>query len=170
MSFLDRLGGVLQQYQSGSATPSREEAHAHYDQIAREVPSNVLAGSIGPALGTLEPGDVESRVARSAAQMTPEQRGGLLGTLLGGLGTGSGGGLGDLLGRIGVSPSVAQNPQQASPEDVARVAGYARQNQPDLLHRAGDFYAQHPTLVKALGTAAIVAIARNLAGKRPGLI
>jgi hypothetical protein len=33
------------------------------------------------------------------------------------------------------------------------------------------FYAQHPTLVKVLGTLAIASIAKNLAGgRRPGLL
>jgi hypothetical protein len=32
-----------------------------------------------------------------------------------------------------------------------------------------EFYAQHPTLVKVLGTLAIASIAKNLYDQRPGL-
>ena len=171
MSFMDQIGSILNQYQSG-ATPDRVRAREHYDEIARNVPPNVLASTIGPALSGLDPQHLEQRIAQSASAMTPEQRGSFLQTILGGLAAGSaGGGLPSLLNRIGASPSIATNPEQASPEDVAKVTTYAKENQPDVFHRAMEFYAQHPTLVKVLGTLAIASIAKNLAGgRRPGLL
>jgi hypothetical protein len=169
MGFLDAIGGLLNQYQAGTGAGSREEAQQHYDQIAQHVPPNVLASSIGPAIGSLPTDQVEERVQRSAQQMTPQQRGNFLEQLLGGLG--AGGGLAALLSQIGVSPAVAQNPQSASPQDVGKVAAYTKENQPDLFHQAMSFYAQHPTLVKVMGTMAIAAIAKNLAGgRRPGML
>jgi hypothetical protein len=169
MTFMDHLGGLLDDYANGRGATSREEAHEHYDQIARHVPPDVLRGEIGPALGGLEAPQVEERIGRSAAQMTPEQRGGLLSGLLGGLA--GGGGLRDALGRIGVDPRIASNPQEASPQDVGKVAAYAKDNQPDLFHKAMGFYAEHPVLVKTMGTLAVAAIARRLAGgRRPGLL
>jgi hypothetical protein len=169
MAFLDQIGGLLDQYASGQGAASREEAQQHYDQIARHVPPDVLRGEIGPALGGLDASQVEERVGRSAAQMTPEQRGGMLSGLLGGLA--GAGGLRDVLGRIGVDPTVASNPQNASPQDVAKVAAYAKDNRPDLFHKAMGFYAEHPMLVKTMGTLAVAAIAKRLAGgRRPGLV
>jgi len=70
---------------------------------------------------------------------------------------------------IGVSPKVADDPRQASPEEVGKVAAYAKEERPDLFHRAMGFYAEHPTLVKVLGTLAIASIAKNLYHQRPGL-
>ena len=169
MSFLDQIGGLLNQYRTGTGAASREEAQQHYDQIARHVPPDVLASTIGPAMGSLPTSEVEDRVRRSAEQMDPQQRGALLQQLLAGLG--AGGGLSAALSQIGVSPSVAQNPQAATPEDVGKVAAYTKENRPDLFHQAMSFYAEHPTLVKVMGTVAIAAIARNLAGgRRPGLL
>jgi hypothetical protein len=169
MSFLDTIGGLLNQYQAGSGAASREEAQQHYDQITQHVPPDVLASTIGPAISSLPTGEVEERVQRSAQQMTPQQRGSLLEQLLAGLG--GGGSVGSILNQIGVSPSVAQNPQAASPQDVGKVAAYTKENRPDLFHQAMSFYAQHPTLVKVMGTMAIAAIAKNLAGgRRPGLV
>jgi hypothetical protein len=64
-----------------------------------------------------------------------------------------------------------QNPQNATPQDVAKVAGYTKDNNPDLFHEAMGFYAEHPTLVKVMGTMAIAAIAQRLSGgRRPGLV
>ena len=169
MTFLDEIGDVLRRSEEGPGASSREEAQAHYDQIANKVPPEVLASTIGPALGGLETPEVARRVERSAEAMTPQQRGGLLGSLMGALP--AAGGLSTLLRQIGVSPSVAQNPQDATPQEVGRVAAYTKDNHPDAFHRAMGFYAEHPTLVKVMGTLAVAAIARRLAGgRRPGLL
>mgnify|MGYP006920645457 CR=1 FL=1 len=70
-----------------------------------------------------------------------------------------------------MDPSVASNPQAASAQDVAKVAAYAKDERPDLFHKAMEFYAEHPLLVKTMGTLAVAAIAKRLAGgRRPGLL
>ena len=165
MTFLDRIGDVLRQYDSGNPKPSREDAHNHYDVIAREVPSEVLAPTIGPAMGTLDADQLRDRVRRSAEQMTPDQRGDLIGSLLGAL-SASGVNLGSVLNQAGVSPSVAQDPANATPEEVGTIAAHARQNHPEIFNRAMEFYAKHPTLVKAMGVAAVAAIANRLSKGR----
>jgi len=162
---------LLRRYGLGDGPANREEAREHYDQIAQAVPQDILASVIGPAVGSLPEDQVETRVRNSATEMTASQRGSFVKTLLSGPGASqAGGGLGSLLEQIGVSPQVAQNPQQASPEEVGKVAAYAQQERPDVFHQAMGFYAKHPTLVKVLGTLAITAIAKNLFQKRPGLL
>lgn len=169
MSTLDPISELLRRYGVGDGASNREEARQHYDQIARAVPEDILASVIGPAVGSLPSDQIETRVRNSATEMTPEQRGGFLETLLGGLGAQSGG-LRSVLDRIGVSPQVAEDPQAATPEEVGKVAAYAKQERPDVFHQAMGFYAKHPALVKVLGTLAISAIAKNLFTKRPGLL
>jgi hypothetical protein len=161
MSFLDQIGSILNQYQGG-AMPSREDAHAHYDEIAKSVPTDVLAQSIGPALESMDTAHLKDKITQAAAQMTPEQRSAFLQQILAGLG--GAGGLGAVLTRAGASPSLAQDPTTATPQDVGSVAAYAKEHQPELFRRATEFYAQHPTLVKVLGTVAIASIARRLMG------
>ena len=168
MSTLDPISDLLRRYGVGDGASNRQEARQHYDQIARAVPEDVLASVIGPAVGSLPQDQIETRVRNSATEMTPQQRGGFLETLLAGLG--QSGGLQSVLDRIGVSPQVAENPEAATPEEVGKVAAYAKQEQPDVFHQAMGFYAKHPTLVKVLGTLAISAIAKNLFTKRPGLL
>src|SRR5947207_1069654 len=104
MSFLDQIGSILNQYQSG-ATPPHAEAQAHYDEIARNVPPNVLAQTIGPALESLDTQHLKEKITETAAQMTPEQRAAFLQQILAGLG--GPGNLGTALDRAGASPSVA---------------------------------------------------------------
>ena len=169
MSTLDPIDDLLRRYGIGDGPANREEAREHYDRIAGAVPQDILASVIGPAVATLPADQVETRVRNSATEMTPQQRGGFLETLLGGLGAQSGG-LRSILEQIGVSPQVADDPQQATPDDVGKVAAYAKQERPEIFDQAMGFYAKHPTLVKVLGTMAITAIAKNLFTKRPGLL
>lgn len=168
MGSLDMISDLLNRYASGSGATNRQEAREHYDRIVEAVPPEVLAPVIGPAVGSLPQDQVETRVRNSATEMTPGQRGSFLQTLLSGLGS-SGEGIRTVLEQIGVSPKVADDPRQASPEEVGKVAAYAKKERPDLFHRAMEFYAQHPTLVKVLGTMAIASIAKNLYHQRPGL-
>ncbi len=159
MALLDQLGGLLSNVMSGNL--SEQETHDHYDQIAQAVPQQTLAGAIGPALAGLGAGQLQQGVASSAAQMSPDQRGGLVGTLLGGLGS-SGMNIGSLLGQLGINQAVATNPQSATPEETAKLAAHAQANNPGVFQDAMSFYSAHPTLVKALGTVAIAKIASSL--------
>jgi hypothetical protein len=61
-------------------------------------------------------------------------------------------------------PDVVSRPDLDSPFD-ALTKGF-----PDVIQKAKGFYARHPTLVKALGTVAVAAIARRLFRGRPGLL
>ena len=158
MSLLDQLSGVLSNVMGGNL--SDQQAGEHYDQIHNSVPQNQLAAAIGPALASLGGGQVQQSVTNSATQMDPQQRGNMMQTLLEGLG--GGGNLGGLLSQLGISPSVQTDPQTASPDDLGKLAAHAQANNPDVFHEAMSFYSAHPTLVKALGAAAIAGIARHL--------
>jgi hypothetical protein len=104
MSSLDPINDLLRRYGVGGGPANREEARVHYDQIAQAVPQDILASVIGPAIGSLP-----------AVGSQP-------------------GGLSSLLEQVGVSPQVAQDPQQASPEEIGKVAAYAKKERPDVFH------------------------------------
>jgi hypothetical protein len=161
MDWQNMIGDLLNQYMSGQGATSRQEARAHYDQIADAVPTDVLGSVIGPALSSLGGQQVMERVFNSATEMNPEERSGLVRSLLNGFGS-SGIDLTSLLGQLGINPGVADNPQEASPEEVAKLATHAQEHEPSIFNQAMAFYAEHPTLVKVLGTMAVAAIARNL--------
>ena len=167
MGFLDQIGGVLEQYSSGAnGNVPREQAHEHYDQIAKTVPHDVLGSLIGPALASLGGGQVEERIRNSASQMSPDIRSQFLQKLLGAVSAAGGNGS-SLLSRLGLNPSLAQQPQQASADDVAKVAGAVHQEHPDAFSSAMEFYSRHPTLVKVLGTVVIAKIAQRLSQSPP---
>ena len=101
---------------------------------------------------------------------------------LGGLGGGSGGlgglggmagglgGLGGILGGLLNGGGNGQQPQitpeqasQISPEEVQEIAKKAEQENPSVVDRMGDFYAQHPNVVKGLGGAALAIALAHMA-------
>jgi len=162
MGVLDQLGGMLEQYTSGNNV-TREQAHNDYDRIAATVPKDVLASSIGPALSSLGSDQVRERVRNSAGEMSSSQRGSFLTTLLNS--AAGGGGIASMLQSLGVNPSVAQQPDTASPDDVAKVATHVHDTRPDAFNQAMGFFSEHPTLVKVLGTIAIAKIAQHLSSR-----
>ena len=160
MALMDQLGGLLNQYAGGAAV-SREQAGSDYDKIKNTVPSDVLGSIIGPAIGSLGGAEVVERIRNSAGQMSPGLRGDLLQQLLNAAG-GAGGNVGSILSQLGIDRSVATQPDKATPDDVAKVAGHVHAAHPDAFNRAMSFFTDHPTLVKVLGTAVIAKIAQHL--------
>ncbi len=161
MSFIDQIGNLLNQYATGGGATNQQEAHEHYDQIANAVPPDVLGSAIGPAIASLGGENAQERILDSANAMNPQQRGGFVQSLLNGF-LQSGVSLTPMLEKLGINPTIAQNPEEARPEDVARLAAHAHENHIDVFHQAMSFYAQHPMLVKVLGSVAIAAIAKKL--------
>jgi hypothetical protein len=82
-----------------------------------------------------------------------------------------GGGLGNLAGMLGggqarVTPEVAE---QIPPEAVEELAREAEQRDPSIIDRVSDFYAEHPTLVKSLGAAALAITMQGMAKQKRGM-
>jgi hypothetical protein len=82
----------------------------------------------------------------------------------------AGGVLGRVLGAGGSDAPATITPEQAarvSPADVGAIAEHAEKKDPSIMDRAGEFYAQHPDLVKGLGAAALaIALGRMHGGRR----
>jgi hypothetical protein len=162
MSFLNQIGGLISKYAGGLGASSQEEAQNHYDQVAGVVPKDVLGSVIGPALSSLATSEVAEKVLGSANAMNSEQRGGLVQSLINGFAS-SGTDVSSVLGQLGISQSIADNPETATAEEVSKLAAHAHANDPGVFQSAMSFYAEHPTLVKALGPVAISAISKKLA-------
>jgi hypothetical protein len=59
-------------------------------------------------------------------------------------------------------------PQQASeisPQQVQDLANHAEQHSPGIFDKLGEFYAQHPQLVKTLGSAALTIALAKMANR-----
>lgn len=163
MDLQNALGAVLKQI-SETGTGSGQEAHSQFEQLSNLVPASLMGSTIGPALSSLGTQEVAQNLLGSAGAMNPQQRGSLFSSLLSGFSS-QGIDTTSLLGQLGVNPSVANNPETASPQDVAALAAHAHENSPDVFHKAMEFYGEHPTLVKTLGTVAVGAIVGHFMNK-----
>jgi hypothetical protein len=156
------LMDLLQQYANGTTSPSPNAAE-HFDEVARTVPQQSLGQGISAAFSSGDTPPFHNMVARLFEQSNGQQRAGLLNQLLRSLGPGvlssiAGGGLASALG-IGAHQQAPEvTPEQATrvtPEQAGELAQRARAQDPTILDRVGDYYAQHPQVVKALGAAAL---------------
>ena len=147
MSLLDNLGDAVKNAIGGQS----------HQQNANPGGGNDMLGNI---LANLKPEQTKEHIATSAQQMTPEQRGGLLGQLLGGLGN-SGANIPAVLSQLGIDPKVADHPHEASADDVAKVASHTQNSDPSIFQRAMAFYNEHPTLVQSLGAVVLAQAASH---------
>jgi hypothetical protein len=159
MSLLDDLGGLLKQYSAGSA--SSDDVHAAYDRVANEVPQDTLADGISHAFRSDQTPAFEQMVGNLFGQSNADQKAGLLNQILAALGPNAtqalatSGGLGALGGLLAGGNVTPQQAQQIPPQSVEVLAQQAAKKDPTIMDQAASFYAQHPTLVKAIGAGAL---------------
>jgi hypothetical protein len=155
---------VLQQYANPAAAPS-DKVHEHFDQVAQQASSQQLGNGVAAAFRSDATPPFGQMIGNLFGQSTPEQRAGILNQLTQVLGSGAlssiaGGVLGRVLGGAGnAAPTITpEQASQVSPADAAVIAEHAEKKDPSILDRAGEFYAQHPQLVKGLGAAALAIV------------
>lgn len=185
------LGNLLQQYMGG-AQGANTRPEEDFDRVAQEAPREAVAQGVTQAFRSDQTPPFPQMVGQMFGQSNPNQQAGMLNQLiaaagpsligmlagrggaggLGGLG-GLGGGLGGLGGMLGGllnGGGNGQQPQitpeqasQLSPEQVQEIAQKAEQENPGVVDRMGDFYAQHPNVVKGLGGAALAIALAHMA-------
>jgi hypothetical protein len=154
------LGNLLQQYLGGTSADTGRAAD-DFERVAQEAPRATVAQGVTEALRSEQTPPFPQMVGQMFSQGNPDQRAGMLNQLLGSIGPGllssvAGGALGRLFG--GGQAEARVTPDQAaqlSPEQVQDIAAKAEQHNPGIVDRMGDFYSDHPDLVKAIGGAAL---------------
>lgn len=158
---------ILKQY-SGSTPPSGD-VFGHFDTVAQNANHEDLGGGIAAALRS-NSGNLSQTIGNLFGQSNPEQKAGVLNEIMqalgpAGLATAGGGILGRILGtgsQVSPAPVTATQAAQVSPADMGTIAAAAQQHDPSIVDRLGSFYAQHPTLVKTLGVAALGAVMSHM--------
>lgn len=155
---------VLQQYANPAAAPT-DKVHEHFDQVAQQASSQQLGNGVAAAFRSDATPPFGQMVGNLFGQSNPQQRAGILNQLVQALGAGAlssaaGGVLGRVLGgSANATPTITpEQASQISPSDAAVIAEHAEKKDPTILDRAGEFYAQHPQLVKGLGAAALAVV------------
>jgi len=163
MGWMDKVGGILQQY-SGSASPQGIESQApadvsqHFENVSRAAPESVLAQGLSEAFRSNQTPSFGQMVGSLFQKSDPEQKTGILNRLLTAAGPSasawlaSRGQSGLVIGPSQVNPQAAA---EVSSETVSELASHAQNQSPSIVDEVSSFYAQHPALVKGLGAAAL---------------
>lgn len=173
MGFLDSIGDLVKQAASGNA--SEADVHAAYDHVANAAPQGALADGLAHAFNSDQTPPFEQMVSGLFAKSNADQKAGLINQILGSIGPGaltqvlgSAGGLGSLAGmlsggNVNVTPEQAH---QVSPDAVQALAQSAAGKDPSIVNGVAGFYAQHSTLVKAIGAGALALVMSKISQSR----
>jgi hypothetical protein len=164
------LDDLLKQVTSGDAPAA--DVHAAYDQVAKAAPGGTLADGLAHVFKSGQTPPFEQMVSGLFAQSNPDQKAGLLNHILSALGPGSvaqvlsAAGLGGLARTVSEGSVTPQQAQQVPPEAVQVLAQQAAKTDPSIVETAASFYAQHPTLVKAIGAGALALLMSRISAAR----
>ena len=118
MSLQGMLGGLIEQV-TGNSHPAPEAGK-------EAVEGGTSRGLLGAAVSALGGAQLTERLNQATSFLAPEQKSELVGGLLGKLGV-SGTGAQALLQQLGINPAVADNPHEATPEELnagEKVGGF----------------------------------------------
>jgi hypothetical protein len=181
MDWMNQLGGLLQQYAGKQDNDPYDHAEQDFDQVSQQAPRDVMSQGLAEAFRSNATPPFPNMLGQLFGQSNPTERASILNTLIGAAGPAllagamsRGSGIGSMLGPLGgmlsagqqhVTPDVAA---QVPPQAVEQLADQAQQQDPSVIDRVSDFYAEHPTLVKTLGAAALGIAMRHLANQKRG--
>ncbi len=138
---------------------SGHASEQHFDQVAQNVPPNVLAAGLAHAFRADQTPAVGEMVAQLFGNSNGQQQAGMLNQILATLGPAVAGSLaGGALGGVMTPGSTQITPQQASqltPQQVQDVVEHAQKTNPGIVDQLAGFYSQHSGLIKTLGGAAL---------------
>jgi hypothetical protein len=177
MSWLEQVGGLLQQYTSGTDTDTSHVTQ-DFDQVAQAAPSSSLADGIAAAFRSDRTPPFSDMVANLFNRSGSDQQAGLINSLIAAAGPAlvsqilsrRGGGGMDVTRLLsgGQTELAPEQAQQIPPDAVREIAAQAEQQDPSIIDRISGFYAEHPTLVKTLGGAALSIALAKLAQRQQG--
>jgi hypothetical protein len=160
MSF-SGLMGLLQKYASAQGGSEANPEH-DFGQVAQAVPRQHLAGGLAEAFRSDQTPPFAQMLGTLFSNSNGQQRAGILNQLLSAAGPAAASGiLGNLLG----GPSNQVTPQQAQqlpPDAASRLAEEAQKRDPSIIDKASTFYAEHPQVVRTLGSESLAFIMSHL--------
>ncbi|HEX8708058.1 MAG TPA: hypothetical protein VF723_07445 [Pyrinomonadaceae bacterium] len=190
MDWMNQISGLLQQYTGAQSAQAPETVHDDFDQVAQRAPQPALADGLAAAFRSEETPPFGQMTANLFANSNPQQRAGILNTLIryagpailsrfmsgggsasGGANTGGGGGLSDIINMLRGGQQQEVTPEQAAripPEAVNQIADHAEQQDPSIIDQISNFYSEHPTLIKTLGGAALTVALAKIAQRQYG--
>lgn len=153
---------ILNRYLGAGAGTQSGQLADDFHQVAQQVSPDVLSKGLTAAFGSDRTPEAGQMVSQMFAASSPEQRAAMLNRLGSALGPAGASILGSLFGQGGTAAAAPTvTPDQAArvdPQQVQAAVTQAQQHDPGILDSLSSFYAQHPGLVKTLGSAAMAII------------
>jgi hypothetical protein len=177
MDWMTQVGNILQQYSGAQgAADAPQSVGDDFDQLSQAAPQSALADGLAAAFRSDQTPAFGQMVAQLFRQSDGQQRASILNTLIATLGPtiisqllsrGGATGLGGLLGG-GQNEVTPEQAAQVPPDVVEQIAERAEQKDPSIIDHLSNFYAEHPTLVKSLGAAALTIALAKIAQRQQG--
>jgi len=168
MDLMGMLGGILQQAEGGQTPP---DLHQHMDNAAGAIPQNDLSGILSQVFNSSETPAFSQMLGGLFGQSNSGTQASVLNELLAAAGPAvlgsimNRGGLSGLGGVLGGNAPRELSPEEAAqvpPEEVQELAKHVEQHNPSVVDRMSEIYAAHPTLIKTLGTGAMILALRKI--------
>jgi hypothetical protein len=170
MDWLNDIGNILNQYSNRQPGQTPETAEQDFDRVARAAPREAVSSGLAEAFRSDQTPAFGSMLGNMFGNSNGAVKAGILNTLIAAAGPQV---LSAILGRQGGAASQGHiTPEEAEripPDAVEQAAEEARKQDPTVIDRVSDFYAEHPTIVKTLGAAALGVAMSHLAKQKRGL-
>ena len=157
---------LLQQAAANATRGSTGTNNIHLDQAVQEAPPDLLAHGMSEAFRSDQTPPFGQMVGQLFGQSNGAQQAGVLNQILAAAGPAILAGVaGSILSRVmtpGSTQITAEQAEKLSPRDVQQIATHAEQQSTGVVDQIGRFYADHPTLVKTLGSAALLIAAAKM--------
>ena len=176
MDWMNQIGGILRQYSGAEPGRAPETVADDFEQFAQAAPPSALADGLSAAFRSNQTPAFDQMIGQLFSQSDGRQRAGILNTLIAALGPTivsqvlTRGGASGLAGILG-SGQREVTPEQAElvpPEAVQQVAAEAERKDPSVIDMISNLYAEHPTLIKTLGGAALTIALAKIAERHYG--
>jgi hypothetical protein len=165
MSLLD----VLKHYSNPNAAPAAD-VDRDFDVVSQQVDPQDLSSGVAAAMRSDATPSFGETISNLFAKSDPNQKAGALNEILRVLGPRKGSILDRILQAAGnhasSAPITPAQATQVSPADLRNIAAEAEKENDSIVDRLAGYYAQHPTLVKTLGVAALGAAMSHMNRQR----
>jgi hypothetical protein len=163
MAVLDDVKELLEQYAGGAAPTG--DASAHFAQVAESVDSGTLANGITAAMRSDDTPPFSQLVSQLFASGSGTQKAGMLDALLSAITPAQRAELSTTIPGLDAATggADARTVSTIPPDSVQQLAEHVEQQNTGIVERMSAFYAQHPTLVRTLGSAAMMIAMRKIA-------
>lgn len=158
MSWMNQIADVLQNYSQPNAKADPREVDSDFEQVAQAAPPSALADGLAGMFRSDQTPAFGNMIGQLFNNSSGDQRATLLNALLSN--PAAAGILAEVARSAGINVPTGGTitPQAAAqiPSDVVQqAAAKAEQHDPSIIDRISKIYAEHPTLIKTLGVAAM---------------